>query len=230
MSRRSLSISWFSNKLHRALLNTSRPFDKAGKRGCVSRSRLAASSSPGSIVPQRSKIVSHVSGIIVTVFLVPALLISGCGYRFSPAGEHIDKNIRTVFIDTFSNRTSEAFIENTFRSAFIDQFIIGGRFKLVDSRDKADAIFKGAIVSLTTSPLSYQRSNVAAEERLTVTMELTFEEQENKKLIWNNTSFSGYQDYASPDLSSKETNRRNAFTKLSTDTAEKAYRTMMSGF
>ena len=172
----------------------------------------------------------HIRWFMVAAFLVPFLLSSGCGYRFSPGGEYIDKNIRTVFVDTFANRTSEALIENTFRSAFIDQFVIGGRFTLVDSRGKADAIFKGTIVSLITSPVSYQRSNVAAEERVTVTMELTFEDQENKKPIWTNNSFSGYQDYACPDLSAKETNRRNALTKLSTDTADKAYRSMMSGF
>ncbi len=168
--------------------------------------------------------------IVIVVFILAAFFVPGCGYRFSPGGEYIDKGIRTVFVDNFANRTVEAYIENSFRNAFIDQFIIGGRFKLAESREKADAIFRGSIDSLTTSPLSYQRTNIAAEERVTVTMELVFEEQETKKIIWTDKSFSGFQDYAAPDLSSKETNKRNALSKLSTDTAERAYRSMMSGF
>jgi hypothetical protein len=61
-------------------------------------------------------------------------------------------------------------------------------------------------------------------------MELAFEEQDTKKSIWSNKTFSGYQDYATPDLNSKEINRKNALIKLSSDTAERAYRLMMSGF
>jgi len=169
-------------------------------------------------------------GITIIMCLLPVLLIPGCGYRFSPGGEYIDKNIRTVFIDNFSNRTSEANIENAFRTAFIDQFVIGGRFTLVDTREKANSVFKASINSLTTSPLSYQKSVIAAEERVTITMELTFEDQGTQKVIWTNKNFSGYQDYAFTDVSTKETNRRNALVKLSNDTAERAYRLMMSGF
>ncbi len=61
-------------------------------------------------------------------------------------------------------------------------------------------------------------------------MELTFEDQGTQKVIWTNKNFSGYQDYAFTDVSTKETNRKNALVKLSNDTAERAYRLMMSGF
>jgi hypothetical protein len=169
-------------------------------------------------------------GIAIVVLLIPVFLISSCGYHFSPGGEHIDKAIKTVFVDTFRNRTSEATIENTMRTAFIDQFVIGGRFKIVDKRESADAVFKGSIESLTVSPLSYQKSNIAAEERVTVTMDLLFEEQGSQKIIWTYKNFSAYRDYRVPDVSSKETNRKDALIRLSSDTAERAYRLMMSGF
>jgi hypothetical protein len=168
--------------------------------------------------------------ISLLLCLLSALLISGCGYRFSPGGEYIEKKIRTVFIDNFTNRTGETYIDNTIRNAFINQFTTGSRFTIVDRREKADAVFRGSIDNITTAPLSYQKSNLAAEERVTITMELAFEEQDTKKSIWTNKSFSGYQDYATPDLNSKEANRKNALIKLSNDTAERAYRLMMSGF
>jgi len=167
---------------------------------------------------------------MLIAFLLPVLLISGCGYHFSSGGEYINKDIRNVFIDNFPNRTSEPYIENNFRNAFIDEFTTGGRFRVVNAREKADAVFRGSIESLTTAPLSYQKSNIAAEERITVTMELAFEEQDTKKIIWTNKNFSGYQDYATPNLNTKEANRKNALIKLSYDTAERAYRLMMSGF
>jgi hypothetical protein len=172
----------------------------------------------------------HLHGIKVVAIFLSVLLVAGCGYRFSPGGEYIDKKIRTVFVDNFANKTSEANVENTIRNSFIDQFIIGGRLALVDRREKADAVFKGSVNSIVTSPLSYQRTGLASGERLTVAMELVFEEEDTHKLIWNNKNFTATQDYTFTDLNTRDTNRRNALIKLSNDSAEKAYRLMMSGF
>ncbi|MGZ6238190.1 MAG: LPS assembly lipoprotein LptE, partial [Syntrophales bacterium] len=156
--------------------------------------------------------------------------VAGCGYRFSPGGEYIDKKIRTVFVENLANKTSEANFENTIRSSFIDQFIIGGRFTLVERRDNADAVFKGSVNSLITSPLSYQKSGLASGERLTLGMELVLEEEDTHKIIWNDKNFTAIQDYSYSDINTRQTNRSNALIKLSNDSAEKAYRLMMSGF
>jgi len=182
------------------------------------------------VIPHAGRLLLRLRGITVVAVFLSVFLIAGCGYRFSPGGEYIDKKIRTVFIDNFTNKTSEANVENTIRNSFIDQFIIGGRFALVDGRDKGDAVFKGSINSIVTSPLSYQKTGLASGERLTVAMELVFEEQDTHKLIWNNKNFTAIQDYTFTDLNTRNTNRANAIIKLSNDAAEKAYRLMMAGF
>lgn len=182
------------------------------------------------VIARSGRLLLRLRGITVVAFFLSAFLVAGCGYRFSPGGEYIDKKIKTVFIDNFANKTSEANVENTIRNSFIDQFIIGGRFALADRREKADAIFKGSVNSITTSPLSYQRTGLAAGERLSVAMELVFEEQDTHKLIWSDKSFTAIQDYTFADLNTRDTNRANALVKLSNDSAEKAYRLMMSGF
>src|SRR5271157_244892 len=195
------------------------------------------SSSISSFSDKRSRVIScagrlslRLRGITFFAVLLSVFLVAGCGYRFSPGGEYIDKKIKTVFIDNFTNKTSEANVENTIRNSFIDQFIIGGRFALVDRRETADAIFKGSVNSIVTSPLSYQRTGLASGERLSVGMELVFEEQDTHKLIWNDKNFTAIQDYTFTDLNTRDTNRSNALIKLSNDSAEKAYRLMMSGF
>ncbi len=182
------------------------------------------------IICRAYRLLLHLHGIKVVAILLSVFLVAGCGYRFSPGGEYIDKKIRTVFVDNFANKTSEANFENTIRNSFIDQFIIGGRLALIDRREKADAVFKGSVNSIVTSPLSYQRTGLASGERLTVAMELVFEEEDTHKLIWSNKNFTATQDYSFTDLNTRDTNRRNALIKLSNDSAEKAYRLMMSGF
>lgn len=167
----------------------------------------------------------------LTLLLCFLLAVGACGYRFVPEGEAIDKNIQKIFVDIFTNKTSEANIENTFRTAFIDQVIQGRRFKLASSPGEADAILKGSIESLNAAPLSYQATNLAAEDRMATVLSLTLEAQNPKKILWANSSFSGFQDYTmSNNLSIAQTNKKNALVKLANDTAERAYRLMMSDF
>ncbi len=165
------------------------------------------------------------------VLLCCLWMIVACGYRFIPDGEAIDKNIQKIFVDVFVNKTSEANIENTFRTAFIDQVIQRRRFKLAGSPGEADAILKGSIESINAAPLSLQATNLAAEDRISVVLSLTLEAQNPKKVLWANSSFSGLQDYImGNNLSVAQANKKNALIKLSNDTAERAYRLMMSGF
>ena len=167
----------------------------------------------------------------VTVFLIFIFITVACGYGFKSGGEYIDKDIQNVFVDVFANKTSEANIENTFRTAFIDQFIQGKKFRIVDSQDRADALFKGSIDNLSSSPLSYKTTNLAAEERFTLTLSLSFEQRVNKKIIWSYPGLSSIQAYlVSTAPAVTQPNKQNAFVKLSNDTAERAYRLMMSGF
>lgn len=174
--------------------------------------------------------ILNINFLIVIVLF--SFLASGCGYHFSPAGEHINKSIQTVFVDNFSNKTSEVNIENYFRNSFIDQFRKGSRFKLVSSKDLADAVFKGSINSLVTPHLAYSETRLAKENRVTVSMEVVFEERETKEIIWANKNLSGSEDYIVDESSpnTTETNRKNAIKELADDTAEKAYRYIMSGF
>lgn len=173
--------------------------------------------------------INRFPGLITSTALL--LLITGCGYRFTPAGEHIGTRIQKVFVDNFSNRTSEAYVENYLRQAFIDEFIKGRRFKLVGKPEMADAVLKGSIKSLTISHLSYDINNIAMEERVTMIMEIIFEEQDTHKIIWSNKDISGMEDYRiTTDQLTSESRRKDALIKLSNDTAEKVYRLIMSDF
>jgi hypothetical protein len=164
------------------------------------------------------------------LMILTALLLAGCGYRFSGGEEPVAPGLRTVFVDVFTNRTGEAYAENIFRSAFISRFVQEGRFKPARSRGEADTIFRGAILSLQTSPLAYKATNLSAEDRITVTLELFFEERESGRAIWEYRGFIGTGDYPVTAIGVTESSRKNALTKLANDTAERAYRLMMSGF
>jgi hypothetical protein len=168
--------------------------------------------------------------IVAGYFLLAALMLVGCGYRFSAGEGSVAPAIRTIFVDVFTNKTSEAHVENIFRAAFINRFVQSGRFKLGSSRGEADAVCRGTIRSLQATPLAYKASNLAAEERLTITLEISFEERESGRVIWSDGSFTVTGDYTVTSVGVTEADRKNALVKLAGDTAERAYQLMIAGF
>jgi len=169
-------------------------------------------------------------GLRIAGTAVLVLLLAGCGYRFAGGGESIDPAIRTVFVETFANKTSEAHAENIFRAAFVSRFVREGRFKLVGSRGEADALCRGTVRSLQTSPLAYKASDLAAEERITATLEIYFEQRESGRVIWSDGAFTVTADYPVMTVGAREADRKNALVKLAGDAAERAYQLMIAGF
>jgi hypothetical protein len=164
------------------------------------------------------------------LLLLSSILLAGCGYHFPGGGGSFAPGLQTVFVDVFTNRTSEANADNIFRTAFSNQVVQGGRFKLAPSREEADAIFRGTILSLQSLPLAYKATNLSAEDRITVTLEISFEERKTGRVIWTDGALVGTGDYRVTTTGVTETSRRNALIKLATDTAERAYRLMLSDF
>ena len=158
-------------------------------------------------------------------------IIIACGYAFAPQGDYIDKQIQKIYVGQFDNKTAQAEVENYVRSAFIDQFIQTRRFKIVESAELADATIKGSVLNLITNPLSYRSNTMAAEERATMTLELTFREKETGKDIWKSQGIVGTIDYTiENNINLLPATRKAAFIKLANDTAEKTFNQMMSGF
>ncbi|MEK7827756.1 MAG: hypothetical protein AAB299_08530, partial [Thermodesulfobacteriota bacterium] len=73
-------------------------------------------------------------------------------------------------------------------------------------------------------------TNLAAEDRITVTLEISFEERESGRVIWAEGALVGTGDYPVTTAGVTESSRKNALVKLANDSAERAYRLMMSGF
>jgi len=167
------------------------------------------------------------SGVI---YLFCTLILS-CGYGFAPKGEYIDKRIQNIYVENFENTTAQANIENYVRTAFIDQVLLNSRFKTVASVEEADAIIKGKVLNINTSPLSYRANTLVAEERTSVILEITFYEKENGQTIWSSKSIRGIVDYKMEnDINLFPAARKTALIKLSNDLAEKAFNLMMAGF
>lgn len=185
--------------------------------------------------------LARIGAAAILLLLLLCLGGTGCGYRLYPEGVNVgaksanmSNDIRKIFVAAFTNNTPEANIETGLRNAFIDQFIKGRRFQIVNAEGLADAVLTGDIKSLVVSPLAYRGgSNLAVEKRITVTLSLTLTAIGSPTTpLWREGNFTQWGDYAldGTNLSAGQAGQKNALFKLSNDIAERAYRLMTADF
>ena len=138
--------------------------------------------------PARSTYHGHTALVCLTGFVLAGtlgLLGSGCaamGYRL---GTTLPPGIKTVYVPTFVNTTSEPQLEAETTGATIAELQKDGNLGVVNERD-ADSILTVELVEVTQDPLRYERNDVksADEYRLTITARITFTRRDTgKKLV-----------------------------------------------
>ncbi len=94
--------------------------------------------------------------------------LTGCvGYRL---GSMLPPDIKTVYIPTFENKTTEPLIEAECTAAAIRQFQTDGSLRIVGDEQQADSILKVKLTSYTLEPIAYNasRKTTANEYRMTI--------------------------------------------------------------
>ncbi len=164
--------------------------------------------------------------------MLTSLALINCGYRFSQGGEHIDPDIRQVYVGTFTNDTSEAYVENYIRNGFIEQFRRSNRFRITDGKETADAVLTGSIKNIVLTPLASDQFDRATENRVLMVVGIQFQERRSGNSIYLNPALTGEQSFlADPSNANiSSVNKSAAIQKLSLDLSEKGFRLLMSGF
>ena len=144
---------------------------------------------------QTIKLLSVFAGLLVLTIIVNACKI---GYSFT--GASISPEVKTVFIDFFTNRARvvNPMLSQTFTEAMKDKFV--NETGLSMEREQGDLEFSGEITGYEVRPLSIQQSeqgrDFASMNRLTVTVKVAFTNNKDHTQDFN-TSFSAYYDWES---------------------------------
>ncbi|MBI5901872.1 MAG: hypothetical protein HZB84_00075 [Deltaproteobacteria bacterium] len=127
--------------------------------------------------------------------------------------------IKSVSIPVFTNTTAKPDIESILTSAFVNEFIT-----TIEVKEKSDALMQVTIKSYTLTPVSYTKSDVNQEYRLTVVLSVRLYKKENDapgKLLWSDENIVDREDYIvnSLDVSATRDRETEALKKLAKDTA-----------
>ncbi|MFQ5736948.1 MAG: LPS assembly lipoprotein LptE [Thermodesulfobacteriota bacterium] len=154
-----------------------------------------------------------------------ALMAHGCGYSVAGKGGRMPGGITEMAVPVFVNDTMKPDIEGAVTSAFVNEMV-----NTVNITSGADAVMRGVIKSYSLKPVSFTKSDVNIEYRLTVSISLSI--TRDGKVVWEDENISDYEDFTvdTSDVVATRDAERAALEKLARDTARSVKESILSRF
>ena len=144
-----------------------------------------------------NRIVRHMKRVLLGIFLLTLLIgLPACKVSYSFSGVNISPDITTFSVQYFPNRAAivQAQLSQAFTDALMDKITDGTSLEL--SPSGGDIEFSGEITNYVTRPTAITGDEVAAMNRLTITVRVKYTNYMEPDLDYD-TSFSRYEDYSS---------------------------------
>ena len=140
--------------------------------------------------------------LIIIAFALSAILFTACGYKvtYNLSGGSIPPEAKTFSVAYFPNNAPMVAptLSNVLTEGLRDKFSRQTRLQQVD--EGGDFAFEGEITNYTSTTASVSSGDYALQNRLTITVKVTFQNAVDQTLSFNNKSFSAYADYDSSQL------------------------------
>lgn len=132
----------------------------------------------------------------IPVFVLAALAVSACGI-YSFTGTSIEPDVNSITINYFEYRASKMnpSLSNDLTEALRAQFRRSTRLEQVDA--DGDLEITGEVTNYAVSAAAVTADEVAARNRLTVTVRVSFTNRKYPEDDFENKTFSAYSDYDS---------------------------------
>ncbi|MFZ3071647.1 MAG: LptE family protein [Thermodesulfobacteriota bacterium] len=161
--------------------------------------------------------------------LLILMFIAGCGYHVAgkSGGKEFLPGVETVAIPMFENITGNAGVESIITSAVVDEFL-----NAVKVEGNADTVLKGVVKSYELKPVSFNKSDVVSEYRLSVVISVKLVKTPDGKVVWHDDNVSDYEDFTVniSDVSATKDAEIAALRKIAKDTARLLRERISAGF
>jgi lipopolysaccharide assembly LptE-like protein len=134
------------------------------------------------------------------------LSLTGClGYHIGPVKPYYLRDVHTIAVPTFKNKTLLPHIEVLVTDTVIKQLQQDGTYKIASDND-ADAIVKGEIARVDRLPARSVRGNVLATQEFNLRMELRYSvaARDGTALVPNGHAFGTTSFFVSADVTTDE--------------------------
>ncbi len=129
-----------------------------------------------------------------TYLVVLSLL--GCGYQFAGRSDLFPKDIHSVYVEPFLNRTRDIGLGPEITTALRGELYRRGELQLVDQPDRADAILSGVVRSFDSLTASVNQDAEVLQFEATLIVDTTFRRREPSEILWRGQDIRLSQIYA----------------------------------
>lgn len=169
-------------------------------------------------------------GLAVGVALATALT-GGCGYGLAGRGTGaIPEHIKVVALVPFENRTSRPEIEQRVTEQVATELVKRGRYKVVTSREGADALLEGAVDEYRTTPVQFTAEGRATRVEAVVSMEATFRDLATDEVLWSQSGLLFREQYDVPGGGEFTEQETVALEEIARGAAEVLVASIFEGF
>ncbi|OEU73366.1 MAG: hypothetical protein BA874_08585 [Desulfuromonadales bacterium C00003068] len=167
--------------------------------------------------------------LLVLVILL-ALVLSACGYRLQGRSDALPGDVRSLYIELFSNDSYEPYLENSVTNEVVGRFARHDRLELVEDASQAEGILGGRIVGYSNSALSYDQDDRIAEYRSKMTVKAVLRRVDNGEVLWKG-SVVWSEDYpVSSDKVVQDDREQAAIKEISQRLADEIFSHMIDNF
>jgi outer membrane lipopolysaccharide assembly protein LptE/RlpB len=167
----------------------------------------------------------------VVLGLLAAMLTGACGYSTANKSSRLPTNLHTIAIPAFINQTPTYRIEAILTGAVVREFNTRTNYHVITDATDADATLTGTVLSVQTSPLTYDSASGRASSALvTVTMKVMLTDRQNRVLYENQNYLYREQYQISPEITSFFQEESPALDRLSRDFARQLVSNVLEAY
>ena len=160
-----------------------------------------------------------------TFIIIFLLAFVGCGYHIAGKGGKMPGDLASLNIPVFANAAQKTNIEAIVTNAFVEEMVT-----TVKVGSDGEGTLQGVIRSYSLSAVSYSKSDVNQEYRLTVVLAVSI--LKNGAIIWQDDNISDYEDFAvnTANVTATKEAEEAALKKLAKDTARIVKERLLENF
>lgn len=157
--------------------------------------------------------------------LILFVLVSGCGYHIAGKGGKMPGDLASLDIPVFANATHKTNIEAILTNAFVEEMVT-----TVKVGKESEGTLQGVIKLYDLTAVSYSKSDVNQEYRLSVVLSVTL--LKNGAIIWKDDNVSDYEDFVvnTSNVTATKEAEEAALRKLARDTARIVKERLLENF
>jgi len=165
------------------------------------------------------------------LFYFPVSL-TGCGYHVAGRGASLPKEIKTIAVVAFENKTTRHRIEQRLTEAVVREFLARTKYRIVAEESEADAVLRGEVISVESSAVLFDTATGRATTMLvTVRMNVRLAERPSGNVLYENNTFLFREEYEiSTDVASFFEEQDPALDRLARDFAATLVAAILENF